>query len=50
MDMSEMQQWNKGPRFKGAALSRKQENIWQDLREGSHAGDHEVKSQALVRI
>jgi hypothetical protein len=38
------QHWNKGLRFKGAATSRKQEDIWQDLQEGSHAGHHEAKS------
>jgi hypothetical protein len=34
-------------RRKGAATSWKREDIWRHLSEGSHAGDHEVKSQAF---
>jgi hypothetical protein len=39
-----MQPLHKEPRPKVAATSRKQEDIQQDLQEGSHAGDHEAKS------
>jgi hypothetical protein len=38
-----MHQWHKEPRPRGAAMSKKHEDIWNDLQEGSHAGDH-VKS------
>jgi hypothetical protein len=38
---------NKGLKLKGAATSWKQEDIWHDLQEGSHAGDHEAKSQTI---
>jgi hypothetical protein len=47
MDARGMQQWNKGPRLKGAATSKKQKDIHQYLQECSCAGDHEVKSQAF---
>jgi hypothetical protein len=36
-------QWTKEPRLKGTTMSEG-EDIWQDLQEGSHAGDCEAKS------
>jgi hypothetical protein len=42
-----IQQWNKGLILKGAATSRKREDIWQDLQEGSRAVDHEANSRAF---
>jgi hypothetical protein len=42
-----MQKWNKGARLKGAATSREQEDIRQDLQEGSRARDRETKGRAL---
>jgi hypothetical protein len=42
-----MQQWNNGPRLKGAAASRKWEDIRQDLLEGSRARDGEAKNRAF---
>jgi hypothetical protein len=42
-----MQQWNKGQRLKGAAMSEKREDIRQDLQEGSRAEYCEVKSQTF---
>jgi hypothetical protein len=41
---NERHHWNKKPKLKGAAMSRKQEDIQQDLQQGSRAGDHEAKS------
>jgi hypothetical protein len=40
---TDMQQWNKGPRLKGAATCKKREDIRQDFQEGSSAGDREPK-------
>jgi hypothetical protein len=34
-----MQQWNKRPRWKMAAMSEEGEDIWQDLLEDRRAGD-----------
>jgi hypothetical protein len=45
--MPGMQQWNKGLRLKGAAASRKEEDVQQDHQEGSHAGDCEMKDLAF---
>jgi hypothetical protein len=42
-----MQQQSKGPRLKGAATSRKTEDIRQDLQEGSRAADREAKGRAF---
>jgi hypothetical protein len=42
-----MKQWNKGPRLKEAAMSRRREDIQQDLQEGCRAGYREVKGQTL---
>jgi hypothetical protein len=51
-DVPGMQQWNKRLTLKGASTSRKRDDIWQDLQEGSCAGDCEMKSpaQPSVRI
>jgi hypothetical protein len=42
--------WNKGPRLEEATASEEGEDIWQDLQEGSRAGDREAKARAFSRV
>jgi hypothetical protein len=42
-----MQQWNKVPKFKTAAMSEEGEDIWQDLEEDDRAGDGKAYRRAF---
>jgi hypothetical protein len=46
-DAPRWEQWSKGPRLKGAAMSEEGEDIWQDLREDLRAEGREANSQNL---
>jgi hypothetical protein len=43
-----MQHWNKEQRLKEAAMSKKRQDIWQDLQVDPRARDHKENSQNLL--
>jgi hypothetical protein len=47
MDVPGRQQWDKGPKFEGAAMSRKQEGIQQGHWKDFQTGGHEVSSRVF---
>jgi hypothetical protein len=48
MDMPERQQWNKGPRLKGATMPEEQEGIQQDHQKDFWAEDRKASNRVFL--